>query len=409
MYYSTTSSCRLCKGKNLKTVIDLGAQYIQHAFIHPKKKSPLYRKFPTYLVRCANPSCGLVQLKHTVNRAILYSIYWYRSGTNNTMISHLKGIVKEVINITPVKKPTVLDIGCNDGTMLNMFPPTCTAYGIDPSDIALDAEKKKKIIHDFFPSPKLKNKTYDVITTIAMYYDIDNPVTFAREVKKILSKKGVWIVEVAYLPTTLANNSYDTICHEHLSYFHLGTLELIAQKAGLKIVKADLNNINGGSIRCYLTHASSTLYDSLDSDLEKIRSHEHTLKINEAAIFKSFVKRVITNRNKLVQLLQKLTTEGKHIHVYGASTKGNTILQYCGIDNTFIDAAADKNKEKWGGMTPGSQISIISEEESRKMHPDYYLVLPWSFGEEFIKREQKLLKKGTKMIFPLPKLKIVSL
>lgn len=408
MKYKTITSCRVCGSQNLKKIIDLGDQYVQHAFIHPIKKNPTLEKYPTQLVACMNPDCGLVQLKHTINRHHLYSVYWYRSGTNNTMIKHLKALAREAQNTVKAKRPKILDIGCNDGTMLHFFSEDCKKTGIDPSDISYGADNKINIIHDFFPLKKLHKKTFDIIASIAMYYDVDNPVTFAREVKKILSPRGLWVLEVAYLPVMIANTSYDTVCHEHLSYFHLKSLEEIAKKASLKIVKADLNEINGGSIRCYLTHRDSKLYDNLESNLAQMQKAEKLFIQQQKKKYRRFSQNVAKQKKDLYAFLKKIKSLNKVIHVYGASTKGNTILQYCNITNTLIDAASDKNPEKWGTQTPGTKIPIVSEKESRKAKPDYYLVLPWSFRKEFLIREHALLSEGTKMIFPLPTLQIVS-
>jgi len=404
--YKEIISCRLCNSDKLINIVDLGSQYIQHSFIHPVKSVGIAQKYPTQLVRCKN--CGLVQLKHTVNRDILYSVYWYRSGTNNTMKKHLKDMVKEIMGIVKVKRPKILDIGCNDGTMLTMFPTDTKKVGIDPSDISQGEPSDFKLISDFFPSKKLSDKKFDIITSIAMFYDVDDPVFFAKEVKKLLTKNGVWVVEVAYLPTMLKNNSYDTICHEHLLYFHLEALEKIATLAGLKIVKADLNNINGGSIRCYLTLKNTNKYNNISSQISQIRQEEKDAKLSNQKIYSDFKKNIANSKKVLLKLLEKLNKENKIIHIYGASTKGNTILQYCGIGRDLIQFAADKNPEKWGAKTPGSEITIISEKESRRKKPDYFLVLPWSFKNEFLLREKKLLDAGTGMIFPLPEVEIIN-
>ncbi|MDA1317042.1 MAG: class I SAM-dependent methyltransferase [bacterium] len=407
MEYKIHLTCRLCDSPHLVEIINLGDQMIQHAFIQKDKSSPSLSKYPTKLMRCTNKACGLVQLKHSIDPKILYEVYWYRSNTNNTMKNHLQQLMNEALQKSVITNPKLLDIGCNDGTMLDFAPKTCKKTGIDPSDIAEEVDDSIELIQDFFPSKKIGQRTFDIITSIAMFYDVDNPVKFAKEIKKILAVKGLWILEVAYLPTTIQNTSYDTICHEHLTYYHLGALDQIAKQAGLKIVKAGLNSINGGSIRCYLTHVDSIIYDDISSDIEMIRNEENNIMRNKKDYYQSFTKKVKRHKKELFDLIQKLKNDGKTIHIYGASTKGNTILQYCGIDNKLIDVAADKNEEKWGARTPGSNIPIISEKTSRDMRPDYYLVLPWSFKDEFLKREQKLRDMGVKMIFPLPEILIV--
>jgi hypothetical protein len=212
------------------------------------------------------------------------------------------------------------------------------------------------------------------------------------------------------MPSMLEMNSYDTICHEHLEYYSLAVLEKILKRARLRVVRAELNNINGGSIRCYAAHSHSSL-QSRGEDLlrlNELRQQEFELELDTDKPYKNFQSRIVGHRKELRSLLEKLKKRGKKIHIYGASTKGNTILQWCRIDHTMIDVAADRNRDKHGARTLGTNIPIVSEEESRAMKPDYYLVLPWHFRDEFLLREQESLKQGIKMIFPLPKIEIVG-
>lgn len=409
-------TCRICNSKSLKKVIDLGNQHLQGLFVKPGTPTPPVEKFPTSLVLCdsSNNSCGLLQLEYTVPPEILYSTYWYRSGTNQTMRNHLKGITEEATNLIKKDTACVLDIGCNDGTLLNYYPDNFKKIGIDPSNATSNITSNITVIKDFFPSRKLRDKlnnnSPDIITSIAMFYDLENPTEFVKEIKDVLSKDGVWILELAYMPIMLENNSYDTICHEHLEYYSLSVIDYVLNKSDLKVFNATLNSINGGSIRCYITHKSNNSFSSNDFDknIKRLKEKEVELKLNTEEPYLQFQKRINNHKQELHSLLVKLKSQGKKIHIYGASTKGNTILQWCETDNSIIEYAAERNPDKFGAYTLGTNIPIISEEESRKMNPDFYLVLPWHFKEEFLKREQEIINKGTALIFPLPEIEIIK-
>jgi len=415
MHIRKRQTCRVCGSASLKRVIDLGPQYLQGSFIKPGKEMPSTRKIDCTLVRC-NPeedenACGLLQMQHSVPPEILYAAYWYRSGTNNTMRNHLKAIADSAAELVKKRKPIVLDIGCNDGTLLSYYPEGFEKFGCDPSDVAQEV-KIAKVVQDVFPSPQLfkllEGKQIDIITSIAMFYDLENPVEFVKDIKRFLSPDGIWIFEMSYMPRMLELDSYDTICHEHLEFYSLAVLENICSYAGLKVFKVSFNDINGGSIRCYATHKESGIYDepSNYSFLTEIRQKEFDLKLDTDAPYFEFQQRIEVLRKDTYDLLLKLKSEGKRIHVYGASTKGNTILQWCNIDHTLVDYAAERNPDKFGASTIGTNIPIISEEESRAMYPDYYLVLPWHFKDEFLEREKEALEKGTGFIFPVPKVEV---
>jgi 2-polyprenyl-3-methyl-5-hydroxy-6-metoxy-1,4-benzoquinol methylase len=402
----------------LTKVIDLGEQYLQGSFVKPGKEMPPMRKIPLSLLRCDSAkdehACGLLQMEHTVPPEILYSAYWYRSGTNNTMRQHLRGIAEEAAAIFNKPAARVLDIGCNDGTLLGCYPDNFEKYGIDPSDVAQEIKGDITVVQDIFPSDELKSrlqgKQLDIITSIAMFYDLEDPIAFTKEIKKVLSPEGIWIFEMSYMPTMLKMTSYDTICHEHLEYYSLAVIEYILKQAGMKIFNVALNAINGGSIRCYGTHMDNFLYkrDEFVHNIKALHQEEFDLELDTNKPYKNFQDRVNVHKEELGSLLKKLKKEGKHIHIYGASTKGNTILQWCGIDYRIIDVAAERNPDKYGARTLGTDIPIVSEAESRAMNPDYYLVLPWHFKEEFIERERETLNKGIGLIFPLPTIEIVK-
>lgn len=412
-------SCRVCGSTKLTKVLSLGYQYLQGYFLDNKfknKKNNFYKKkFLTELIFCNIKKningCGLLQLSITLPPKLLYSKYFYKSGVNKTMTKHLYSIAKEIINFSK-KKINVLDIGCNDGTLLNFYPKNFLKFGIDPSNIMPNINKDFNFINDFFPTNRLekmlKKKKLDVITSIAMFYDLENPNIFVENIYKLLKKYGIWIFEMSYMPQMLKLNSYDTICHEHLEYYSLSVIKKVLEKNNMKIAKIRLNNSNGGSIRCYAVKKDNFQFGTV-ADKKKINNllkKEISDGLETVKPYKIFQKKIIQHRKKLKNLITKLKKQGKKIHIYGASTKGNTILQWSRLNDKLIDFAADRNPLKYGLKTLGTNIPIISEKASRAMNPDYYLVLPWHFQKEFINREKAFLKKGGGLIFPLPKIEI---
>ena len=418
MHLIKRNTCRVCGSNALTPVINLGNQHLQGSFVKPGKEMPPTRKIPTSLVRC-NPmrdekACGLLQMEYTIPPEILYSAYWYRSGTNNTMRRHLQGIVKEAMEMTGRNvSATVLDIGCNDGTLLGYYPDSFTKFGVDPSDVAQEIKAPINVIQDIFPSEELISRlnghAFDIITSIAMYYDLEDPIAFTRGIKQILSPEGIWVFEMSYMPTMLKMTSYDTICHEHIEYYSLTVIEHILRQAEMKVVNVSHNDINGGSLRCHATHISNFTFkrDEFQQNIKLMRQEEFDLELDTDKPYRHFQDRINVHKEELNALLKKLKKEGKKIHIYGASTKGNTILQWCGIDHRIIDCAAERNPDKYGALTLGTDIPIVSEEESRAMNPDYYLVLPWHFKEEFLERERETLERGIGLIFPLPTIEII--
>lgn len=377
------------------------------------------RKIPCQIVRCDpvidENACGLLQMKHSVPPTVLYAAYWYRSGTNNTMRQHLKSIVETAVKIWSKPNGTVLDIGCNDGTLLKNYPVEFKKFGVDPSDVAQEVTGDNlQVIQDIFPSPYLDTvlgkSSLDIITSIAMFYDLEDPVAFCRSIKESLSPDGIWIFEMSYMPDMLRLNSYDTICHEHLEYYSLAVIEKILKLAELQIFKVEFNDINGGSLRCYATHNDNNTHKNAENQafISQVRQREFDFELDTDKPYVEFQTRIDNEKKKLRDLLTNFKADGKRIHIYGASTKGNTILQFCEIDNNIIDFAAERNPDKYGAKTLGTNIPIISEADSRAMSPDYYLVLPWHFKAEFVEREKEMLDKGTGMIFPLPEIEIVK-
>lgn len=410
-------TCRICGNPNLTDVVDLGLIYSQGAFLKDGQENLYGRKIPNVVVRCDTSNyenaCGLVQTKHSVPTEILYSNYWYQSGISQTMKNHLAQIVSTSLGIVGEKESgLVIDIASNDNTLLRNYPSSFKKIGIDPSDIAKrQSDKDIIVINETFPtkkiSPLLGEEKADIVTSIACYYDVEDPKSFAEEIKKILNPKGVWVFEVAYLPSMIENLAYDSIVCEHVIHYHLAPLELMFKQIGLRVFKAAETPTNGGSIMCFVTHDDNFSYDDDDSkaQLLKLRLKEFLTGLDEGEIYKKFGAEIAGHKNKLVSFLTEKKAQGKTVHIYGASTKLNTILGYCGIGPDLIQYAAERSPEKHGCFTLDG-IKIISEEKSREMKPDYYLVGPYHFKKEILEREKETIAKGTRFIFPLPKLEV---
>jgi hypothetical protein len=416
----TRTTCRICGSRELAAVLDLGEQCIAGAFPEPGGEQPVQRAIPLQLVRCDmtrdQDACGLIQTRHTVPGAILYHSYWYRSGVNRTMTENLHSIARAAEQLVGLQPgDLVVDIGCNDGTLFDGYDSEQIKYlGFDPSDVTRYAvEKGYEVVRDFFGERAFMRRYPDqrakIITSIAMFYDLEDPASFVRDVAGCLAEEGVWVMELHYLPLMLETNAFDVVVHEHLEYYSLAVLERLFAEANLEVVSAELNDINGGSIRLFIAQAG-TLPSTPDAmaRLQDLRLHEFEMALDSSEPYEEFARNVERIRSDLRTVCDRVVAEGKTIHIYGASTKGNTILQYVGLDRRVIPYAADRNPDKWGSETIRTGIPIISEEESRAMKPDYYLVLPWHFLDEFVEREQEYLSGGGKFIVPLPEARIVE-
>ncbi|MBA7499028.1 hypothetical protein ES704_01767 [subsurface metagenome] len=417
MKINEIKKCRICGNPDLIPILDLGTQALSGRF--PSEDEPDPPKAPLELVKCntKNPNaCGLLQLKHSVSPEELYlHDYGYRSGINQTMRMHLKSIISRVQGIVDLHAgDVVLDIGSNDATLLKYYRTSgLRKIGFDPAgEQFLEYYTKDiELINDYFNlsnySSASPDKQAKVITSIAMFYDLEAPMNFVGDIKKVLHPAGIWVLEQSYMPTMLEMNSFDTVCHEHLEYYSLKQIDWMLRKNNLRIFDVEFNDINGGSFRVYVCHNNS-VFKSDQKKIDQVFSNEEKLKLDSAHLYKEFNERVLRIKDELYNFLTTEKAKEKSIYIYGASTKGNTLLQFCNIDNTLITAAADKNPEKWRRRTPITNIPIISEEEARKAKPDYFLVLPWHFKEEFIKREVDFLASGGKFIFPLPKIEIIG-
>lgn len=407
--FRKVDACRICRSSDLALVVDLGEQALTGLF--PKPGEPDPPKAPLMVVRCTR--CGLVQLRHSVSVEKMFSNdYGYRSGINMTMRSHLSAIAADLSRQARLERgDAVLDVGCNDGTLLAAYQvPGLLRIGIDPIAEMFRHEYPSDLrVHTgFFNVPNFREAsgrpTARAITSIALFYDLEEPTAFVADIARVLAPDGVWVLEQSYLPSMLTQNSFDTICHEHLEYYALAQIDRLVREQGLRIFDASLNAINGGSFQVWVCHQAAS-YPANQSAIDKLRQNESRLGLNTDKPYAAFRERVDSIGARLRQFIAGEVKRGKNIYVYGASTKGNVLLQYLDLGADLIRACADKNPDKWQSRTPGTGIPIVSEEEARAK-ADYFLVLPWHFRDEFLAREAEFRAKGGKFIFPLPEVEI---
>ena len=410
--------CRICGNRKFKEIISLGNQCLTSVYPKPESKDPSKSRLELVLCDSKNKpelECNLVQLYHNADIEEMYgTTYGYFSSISPTMVSHLEDIIKFTkrhVNLNA--GDAVLDIGCNDGTLLNKygFETKLKRYGVDPSSEKFlhMFQKDIKVLTDFFSYNKVnefsEGKKFKVISSIAMFYDIDDPVEFAKSIELLLDDEGFWIIEIAYLPLMMKNLAYDQIMHEHLTYLSLRQMEIIFEKSNLKVVDFSINSVNGGSILL----AACKKDFKCDINVEKIKTlREEEKVLANFDVYKRFAERIKKHKSKLLKLLNDLKEKKSTIMGYGASTKGNVILNYCGINKKLLPEICDQNPEKPGLFTPGSRIPIVSKKEMRKKNPDYILVLIWHFRKEVIKDEIDYIKNGGNLIFHLPKIHIVN-
>lgn len=409
--YRQIRQCRVSGSHHLISVLNLGHQVLTGVF--PDSKEEEVTSGPLELVWC--PDSGLLQLNHSYDPDELYGDnYGYRSGLNQSMVSHLTDKVRflqRLISLRP--DDVVLDIGSNDATLLKAYSANgIRRIGIDPTGQKFESYYTDgiRLIADFFSGDAYRSTEKArarVITSIAMFYDLDSPVKFAREIESVLAEDGVWHFEQSYMPSMLRLNSYDTICHEHLEYYSLGVIQKILDGADLKVVDVIMNSVNGGSFAVTAAKRSNRSIKPNQTVIDWMLGQEDRMGLDTPRPYRDFEERVFRHREDLRRLILELTADGKTIVGYGASTKGNVVLQFCELTAREIPAIADVNPDKFGCFTPGTKIPIMSEGEARAMKPDYFLVLPWHFRDGILRREKEYLANGGKMIFPFPEIEIV--
>jgi len=407
---------------NKMSLLSMGNLYVSDFLAEGEK--PRGGKYPLEMV--LDPQLNAPRLSTVAPSGVMYGKYWYRSGINLSMKHELKNIVDTVISrYDLVENDIWLDIACNDGTLLSYVPKTCIRVGIDPADDTYVAESKQHanvIIQDYFSVNSWKktvfgDKKAKIITSIAVFYDLDDPTSFVKDIKNVLDINGMWVLQLSYTPLMIKQKAFDNICHEHVYYYSLENLKILFDSCGMKIVDVELNDVNGGSFRVFVmnkdanqtSYGTAPLRDVADYRVESMLAYEKSLNLSSKKTWDDFMVEISNLKTQVVEFIKQAKKDGKRVWGYGASTKGNTLLQYFGLDHTMIDAIAERSSYKWGLKTVGTNIPIKSEAEMREEQPDYLLVLPWHFISEFIEREKNYLGKGGKFIVPCPNFQIIGI
>lgn len=408
--YTEITKCRVCESDRLSVVLSLGEQFLTGVF--PKSTTEKITKGPLDLAWCAG--CGLLQMKQSYSLEEMYGEnYGYRSGLNGSMVRHLQQKIRSLEQLAkPRDEDLVIDIGSNDATSLKAYSGKHRKVGIDPTgtkfreyytaDIAL--------IPDFFSATAF-NKQFagehaKIVTSIAMFYDLEKPLEFVRDIAGVLANDGIWHFEQSYMPSMLRTNSYDTICHEHLEFYSFRVVKNMLERCSLRVIDVQMNAVNGGSFAVTACKQSAPYKSNLPI-INWLLHQEDVMGLYGVTPYLEFAERVFQHRASLRELIESLVADGKKIVGYGASTKGNVLLQFCGLTAQHISCIAEVNEDKFGSYTPGTNIPIVSEKEARALNPDYFFVLPWHFKSSILERETSFALAGGKFLFPLPEIEIV--
>lgn len=411
--YNKVRKCRICGNTQLERVLDLGEQMLTGVFL--REKNAKVTTGPLRLVKCVGGTqvCGLLQLEHSYELGEMYGAnYGYRSGLNVSMLSHLHAKVKKILGQVDLQPgDLVVDVGSNDSTTLQAYPSIGPVLvGIDPTGVKFHKYYPGHIhlIPEFFSAALLKKhfpgKKAKIVTSFSMLYDLEDPIAFMQEIHEVLADDGVWVFEQSYMPTMIETNSYDTVCHEHLEFYALRQIKWMTDRVGFKILEVEFNDVNGGSFS--ITVAKALGDQEMPAAVQKILDDELSMGLDTLEPYRAFAERAAKARCDFLEFVQTACVEGKTVVALGASTKGNVLLQYCGLTEKEISVVGEVNSDKFGCFTPGSWIPIIPEADALARKPDYLVVLPWHFRKFFIGNKKF---SGMTLVFPLPEIEVVQI
>ena len=410
--YTVINKCRICSNNSVNEILKLEPQYIATTFVTDNENNPMAKiKIPLTLILCKK--CGLVQLKETVKPDLLYKNYFYRTAINETMKRDLQDVVNYAVeNVKTESNDVIVDIGANDCTMVSMYPDHLKRFGIEPATNIdwSNVNESITIVNDYFSKDiVLKATNYKkakIISATAMFYDFDDPNVVTKDIKDILHEDGVCVIQVSYLLDTIRDMNFYDVVHEHLEYYSLKSINYLMERNGLKVIDATTNFVNGGSLRVLVTHKDSRRPKS--KRYQEILDEEEKWNLEELDTYVQYEQKIKDIIKKSREFIVNEIENGGTVIGLGASTKGNVLLQICRIGKDLLPYISDRNKEKVGLHTLGTDIEIISEEKARKINPSAMLVIPWNFKEEILSREQNFIQNGGKMLFLMPKPYIVD-
>ena len=410
--YTVINKCRICSNNSVNEILKLEPQYIATTFVTDNENNPMAKiKIPLTLILCKK--CGLVQLKETVRPDLLYKNYFYRTAINETMKRDLQDVVNYAVeNVKTESNDVVVDIGANDCTMVSMYPDHLKRFGIEPATNIdwSNVSESITVVNDYFSKDiVLKATNYKkakIISATAMFYDFDDPNVVTKDIKDILHEDGVCVIQVSYLLDTIRDMNFYDVVHEHLEYYSLKSINYLMERNGLKVIDATTNFVNGGSLRVLVTHKDSRRPKS--KRYQEILDEEEKWNLEELDTYVQYEHKIKDIIKKSREFIVNEIENGGTVIGLGASTKGNVLLQICRIGKDLLPYISDRNKEKVGLHTLGTDIEIISEEKAREINPSAMLVIPWNFKEEILSREQNFIQNGGKMLFLMPKPYIVD-
>ena len=410
--YTVINKCRICSNNSVNEILKLEPQYIATTFVTDNENNPMAKiKIPLTLILCKK--CGLVQLKETVRPDLLYKNYFYRTAINETMKRDLQDVVNYAVeNVKTEPNDVIVDIGANDCTMVSMYPDHLKRFGIEPATNIdwSNVSESITVVNDYFSKDiVLKATNYKkakIISATAMFYDFDDPNVVTKDIKDILHEDGVCVIQVSYLLDTIRDMNFYDVVHEHLEYYSLKSINYLMERNGLKVIDATTNFVNGGSLRVLVTHKDSRRPKS--KRYQEILDEEEKWNLEELDTYVQYEQKIKDIIKKSREFIVNEIENGGTVIGLGASTKGNVLLQICRIGKDLLPYISDRNKEKVGLRTLGTDIEIISEEKARKINPSAMLVIPWNFKEEILSREQNFIQNGGKMLFLMPKPYIVD-
>lgn len=422
-YFSEISKCKVCGSENLQDIFTFDPQYISATFVEDNNKEGDLAKIkvPMTLTLCSDSKekngCGLLQLREEVEPTFLYSRYFYRSSTNKTMIKDLNDVVLDIQNkVNLTDGDIVVDIGANDCTMIQFYPANLNRVAIEPAKNIdwSSVDSSVKIINNYFSANVFKEamplKKVKVFSCCAMFYDLADPNKFVNDIKTLLADDGIWCIQLSYLPSMINNMNFYDICHEHLSYYSVNSLSYLLERNGLHIFDVSLNDVNGGSARVFVSHKENTgvVTKINENNLDKLMQFEKSMDLKEKKTYLNFYSDILNIQKKIKDFFKNELAKGNKIIGLGASTKGNILLQFFGITKEMMPYISEINATKIGLRTLGSDFELISEDAASALNPSTYLVLPWYFKDEIIKREDKFIKKGGALLFPMPYIHLVT-
>lgn len=397
--------CRACQRKTLNLFLSLGQMPLVNRFIEPEALSCDEKRYPLDVAFCHN--CGMVQLADVVPPTEMFSDYLYFTGASEPMRQHFLSMVTEILeSVGASEGDLVVDVGSNDGTLLSQYPGWVRRLGIEPSsNLAQEAERHGITTMCDFLNVAAANRAVElhgnatIVTATNVFAHVDDIRGFLDAAQVLLGGSGALVIEVPYLLDMLTNVEFDTIYHEHLSYFAVRPLLGVFESQGFEVTSVKRIPVHGGSLRIYVRPSRNPQHSPIAKEFV---SAELEAGLGTNAPYRRFATNVAAIRSRLCELVISLKDSGEAVAAYGAPAKGNTLLNYCGITADMIDYVTDTTPAKQGRYTPGTRIPVVHPSALVERTPDYALLLAWNYKDSILKKETEYRKNGGKFIVPIP-------